>query len=131
MTETTWVAFLQDGMTEILHGKVIRENNKYLTVKCKNGRHRYPDKEKVLGYFNTKEECYNFDKTQAPKIRYMRCEHCNTPLREGTKVITDKQTIGAYCNIVCWAKAKGRFQEEILTNELITESWGLSKWDSE
>lgn len=55
-----WVAFRQEGMEPILHGKVIvaRSINEYFGIKCKNGCMRYIDKNDVIGFYVNKKKCY-------------------------------------------------------------------------
>lgn len=55
-----WVAFRQEGMEPILHGKVIRTFSitEQLTIKCKNGCNRYIHKNAVIGFYDNKKECY-------------------------------------------------------------------------
>lgn len=55
-----WVAFRQDGMSQTLHGQVIRVNGGCFVVKCKNGCRRYPNASECYKFFDNKEECYNF-----------------------------------------------------------------------
>lgn len=42
------VEFVQIGMSQLLHGRVIAVNESSVEVKCKNGCHRYPDKNKII-----------------------------------------------------------------------------------
>lgn len=55
-----WVAFKQEGMGPILHGRIIGTNsvNREFSVRCKNGCWRYCDKNDVIGLYDTKKECY-------------------------------------------------------------------------
>lgn len=54
-----WVAFRQDGMNQILHGKVIAISDvDVCTIKCKNGACRWACKENIIGFYDNKQECY-------------------------------------------------------------------------
>lgn len=56
-----WVAFWQEGMTHILHGKVIEvcgEDNTYFKVKCKNSYYRYVAMIDVIEFCDNKSDCY-------------------------------------------------------------------------
>ena len=56
-----WIAFRQDGMNQILHGKILEERGSdytYFKVRCKNGEYRYPTIYEVIGFFNNKKSCY-------------------------------------------------------------------------
>ncbi len=55
-----WVAFKQEGMKQILHGKVFATNNSCIKIKCKNGQRRYISLEDCYKFFDSKSECYNF-----------------------------------------------------------------------
>ena len=54
-----WVAFRQEGMPMVLHGKVITNCGTCYMVKCKNGCKRFPGLEDVIGFYDSKEECYS------------------------------------------------------------------------
>lgn len=54
-----WVAFRQDGMKSILHGKVKDVSmNGCCAIKCKNGCMRYADVDNVIEFCDEKELCY-------------------------------------------------------------------------
>lgn len=56
-----WVAFWQEGMTPVLHGKVIEvrgEDNTYFKVKCKNSYYRYVAMNDVIEFCDNKSDCY-------------------------------------------------------------------------
>lgn len=54
-----WVAFRQEGMPMVLHGKVINVRHELLTIKCKNGERRYGNIGDVIGFYDSKQECYS------------------------------------------------------------------------
>lgn len=58
-----WIAFTQEGMEPILHGKIINISyNGTFTIRCKNGEHRYASYNShsghILAICDTKQECY-------------------------------------------------------------------------
>lgn len=54
-----WVAFYQEGMTPILHGKVISVTEHGICrVKCKNGCYRYKNINGIIEFCDSKEWCY-------------------------------------------------------------------------
>ncbi|RHP46964.1 hypothetical protein [Clostridium sp. AF32-12BH] len=57
-----WVAFHQEGMKPILHGKVEKvlraEGNGLCRVRCSNGVMRWVYATEALEFFYTKRECY-------------------------------------------------------------------------
>lgn len=55
-----WVAFKQEGMSQILHGKVERVYGTCLAVKCKNRNRRYVSISECYKFFDNKEECYAY-----------------------------------------------------------------------
>ena len=57
-----WIAFKQQGMKTILHGKIISVSSfdGFFCVKCKNNEIRYPKVENVIKFFDSKKECYEF-----------------------------------------------------------------------
>ena len=55
-----WVAFKQEGMKEILHGKVMSVHFSFMKIKCKNGCWRYVALNECYKFFDNKNECYNF-----------------------------------------------------------------------
>lgn len=58
-----WIAFRQEGMEQILHGKIIDvTSNGEFTIKCKNGQRRGASLEDIYEMFDTKEECYKYTK---------------------------------------------------------------------
>lgn len=65
------------------------------------------------------------------KNKYMKCETCHKLIPEGSKFIEDETCIGAYCSIQCWAISRGRFKAAILTEDIVKEQWGLTRWDVE
>lgn len=54
-----WIAFRQEGMPMVLYGKVITNCGTYYMVKCKNGCKRFPRLEDVIGFYDSKEDCYS------------------------------------------------------------------------
>lgn len=54
-----WVAFRQEGMSMILHGKIINKHGACYVIKCKNGQIRFAELEDVIGFYDSKEECYS------------------------------------------------------------------------
>lgn len=58
-----WVTFRQEGMEQILHGKIIDvTSNGEFTMKCKNGQKRGASLEDIYEIFDTKKECYKYTK---------------------------------------------------------------------
>lgn len=57
-----YVAFTQDGMTCVLHGKVITDYVGTYCVRCKNGYQRIVGLDSVIGFYDTKQECYAITK---------------------------------------------------------------------
>lgn len=58
-----WVAFKQEGMQQVLHGKVIKltgMSDDCFVVKCKNGERRYVNMNDCYKFFDSKKECYEF-----------------------------------------------------------------------
>lgn len=56
-----WVVFKQDGMEPYLHGKIYYVSDTGCChIKCKNGRHRFKNKENLIGVFDNKRDCYNY-----------------------------------------------------------------------
>lgn len=56
-----WVAFMQEGMEPILHGKVRSISPDGLcTIRCKNGCRRYCEVDKILSWNDDKKDCYKF-----------------------------------------------------------------------
>ena len=54
-----WVAFRQDGMNVILHGKVCDIfNYEVFKIKCKNGCNRYCSMKNTIEFFDNKHDCY-------------------------------------------------------------------------
>lgn len=54
-----WVAFRQDGMSQILHGKVADiSKNGCCTIRCKNGERRYINVVDVIEFCDDKKSCY-------------------------------------------------------------------------
>lgn len=53
-----WVAFWQEGMSPILHGKIYGFGKNYLEVKCKNGCKRFPNVNNVIKITDSKKGCY-------------------------------------------------------------------------
>lgn len=54
-----WVAFRQEGMSPILHGKVVDDCQSYYKVRCKNGEKRFPGLEDIIGFYDSKQDCYS------------------------------------------------------------------------
>ena len=56
-----WIAFKQEGMESILHGK-IRSVTSCGTciIRCKNGERRFCNVEDILAFFDNKKECYEY-----------------------------------------------------------------------
>lgn len=52
-----WIAFKQEGMTPVLHGKIVRTINDVYKIHCKNGEYRFA-KRKGARLFTSKEKCY-------------------------------------------------------------------------
>lgn len=58
-----WVAFRKEGLSPILHGKIISlfyhgQNETGFLVRCKNGQHRHPRLHEIIGFFDDKKSCY-------------------------------------------------------------------------
>lgn len=54
-----WAAFRQEGMTPILHGKVLDVyQGGYCKIKCKNSEYRCVHVNNVIEFCDTKELCY-------------------------------------------------------------------------
>ena len=57
-----WVAFRQEGMIPILHGKIIKVIRGFesdcFEIRCKNGYHRYKNYEEILQFYDKKQDCY-------------------------------------------------------------------------
>ena len=54
-----WVAFYQEGMNPVLHGKIVDiKYNSCFVIKCKNGEYRYASKNDIVSIHNNKQECY-------------------------------------------------------------------------
>ena len=54
-----WVAYKRDGMTPILHGKVINVDNGVYHIKKKNRCKDFVRIDNVIDFFDNKEECYS------------------------------------------------------------------------
>lgn len=54
-----WIAFRQEGMSMVLHGKVIGDCGTYYVVRCKNGGKRFAGLKDVIGFYDSKAECYS------------------------------------------------------------------------
>ena len=54
-----WVAFRQEGMDCILHGRVINDYVGTYRVRCKNGCKRLVGLDEVIGFYDIKQECYS------------------------------------------------------------------------
>lgn len=54
-----WVAFLQEGMNCVLHGKVMVDKGNILIVRNKSYRKRIVEARDVIGFYDSKEECYS------------------------------------------------------------------------
>lgn len=53
-----WVAFKQDGIDCILHGKVICDYVGSYCVRCKNACRRYVGINQIVAFYDSKQECY-------------------------------------------------------------------------
>jgi len=53
-----WVAFRQDGIDCILHGKVICDYVGSYCVRCKNACRRYVSLNQIVAFYDSKQECY-------------------------------------------------------------------------
>lgn len=58
-----WIAFTQQGMEPILHGRIISVSNfdEFFYVKCKNGEIRYPNVEDAIKFFDSKKSVMNLN----------------------------------------------------------------------
>ena len=54
-----WVAFRQEGMDCILHGRGINDYVGIYRVRCKNGRKRTVGLDEVIDFYDIKQECYS------------------------------------------------------------------------
>lgn len=54
-----WVAFRQEGMPMVLHRKIIYDCKTYYVIKCKNGQKRFAGLKDVIGFYDSKAECYS------------------------------------------------------------------------
>lgn len=54
-----WVAFRQEGMPMVLHGKIIDKYNTCYVIKCKNGQKGFAGLEDIIGLYDSKAECYS------------------------------------------------------------------------
>lgn len=54
-----WIAFKQEGMPMVLHGKIIYDCKTYFVIKCKNGQKRFAGLEDIIGLYDSKSECYS------------------------------------------------------------------------
>lgn len=54
-----WVAFHQDGMNEVLHGKIIDFISSFVVIKCKNNYIRYIPEKNIVGIYTNKQQCYS------------------------------------------------------------------------
>lgn len=56
-----WVAFRQEGMEPILHGRVRSVTTiGTCAIRCKNGERRFCNVEDILAFFDNKKECYEY-----------------------------------------------------------------------
>lgn len=56
-----WVAFRQEGMEPILHGRVRNVTTiGTCAIRCKNGERRFCNVEDILAFFDNKKECYEY-----------------------------------------------------------------------
>ena len=53
-----WVAFRQNGMDCVLHGKIIYDYVRSYCVRCKNGCKRFVNRYNIIEFCDTKQECY-------------------------------------------------------------------------
>jgi hypothetical protein len=57
-----WAVFRQDGMPQILHGKVVNiSEDGYCTIKCKNGCIRCTHVEDAIEFCDDKKSCYKIN----------------------------------------------------------------------
>lgn len=55
-----WVAFHQEGMEPVLHGRVLKvDMTGFCTVRCPNAERRFTMVDEALEFFDTKRECYS------------------------------------------------------------------------
>ena len=54
-----WIAFRQEGMPCVLHGKIIHDCGTYYVIKCKNGQKRFAGLNDVIDFYDSKAECYS------------------------------------------------------------------------
>lgn len=54
-----WIAFRQEGMPMVLHGKIIHIYETCYAIKCKNGQKRFAESEDIIGFYDSKQECYS------------------------------------------------------------------------
>lgn len=63
--EDKWIAYHREGMSQILHGKCIRQNLNCLYIKKKKGRRMdYIDVSQIIKVFDNKKECYEFNEVE-------------------------------------------------------------------
>ena len=56
-----WMAFRQEGMEPILHGRVRSVTDVgTCVIRCKNGERRFCNVKDVLKFFDNKRECYEY-----------------------------------------------------------------------
>lgn len=56
-----WVAFRQEGMRQVLHGRIVfTRPDGLLYVRCKNAATRFVEAKDVLKIFDNKIECYEY-----------------------------------------------------------------------
>ena len=54
-----WVAFTQDGMDCVLHGKVMEDRGNNFVVRNKSYRKRIVEINHVIDFYDSKEDCYS------------------------------------------------------------------------
>lgn len=54
-----WVAYKKNGMNCVLHGKIIYDYASCYCVKRKNGCKDIVGLDRIIDFFDSKEECYN------------------------------------------------------------------------
>lgn len=56
-----WVAFRQEGMQQVLHGRIVKTRpGGLLYVRCKNAATRFVEVKDVLKIFDNKIDCYEY-----------------------------------------------------------------------
>lgn len=56
-----WIAFRQEGMSQILHGRIVKTRpDGLLYVRCKNATTRFVEVKDTLEFFDNKKDCYEY-----------------------------------------------------------------------